>query len=168
MSNSSNYSYNIILQFSLSAFVCLKKKVVAFLRTIKCREWTFIFRLQYYRTVTVYFNKCLDFFPLRRRDVTDRNITYTQWRPLSVVSGPAQPKYMYTPSTGHSPCAPTSKFNDIKSTYLRQFHTADSQVCISILFHECKYFTNCHCFPGTMCAFIAKYKPCYRPLPQNI
>ena len=49
-----------------------------------------------------YFNRCLDFFPLRRRDVTDRNITYTQWRPLSVVSGPAQPKYMYTPSTGHS------------------------------------------------------------------
>lgn len=29
MSNSSNYSYDIILQFSLSAFVSLKKKVVA-------------------------------------------------------------------------------------------------------------------------------------------
>lgn len=55
MSNSSNYSYDIILQFSLSAFVSLKKKSCC----------------------TVYVNRCLGFFPLRRRDVTDRNITYT-------------------------------------------------------------------------------------------
>ena len=101
MSNSSNYSYDIILLFSLTAFVCLKKMLLHFIEQSNA-EWTFIFRLQRYRTVTVYFNKCLGFFPLRRRDVTDRNITYTHWRPLPVVSGPAQPKYMYTPSTGHS------------------------------------------------------------------
>ena len=143
MSNSSNYSYDIILQFSLSAFVSLKKKMLHRI----CQQVSGLFPSQTER---------------RHR------LKYYIHTVATPVGGVGACPTQVIHRVQATPCSPTSKFNDTKSTYLRQFHTADSQVCISILFHECKYFTNCHCFPGTMCAFIAKYKPCYRPLPQNI
>ena len=162
MSNSSNYS----LQFSLSAFVCLKKSCFFFENNqIQKAEFYFPFvalQDRHYYSISI----GVWTFSLSDGETSQIDILHTHsGDPCRWCQGLPNLSIHRVQAT---PCSPTSKFNDTKSTYLRQFHTADSQVCISILFHECKYFTNCHCFPGTMCAFIAKYKPCYRPLPQNI